>query len=249
MNYHELILSELNERKRSNPSYSLRAFARDLELSPGFLSSLINGQKKPTLKSAKELIKKLALSQRDAKLFIASISGIEYKPSETEQRQLISDDEFKLISEWYHLAILSLTKVKGAKSTPDWFAKRLGINVSLVKEGLQRLERLNFLVNENGRWKQIGRGIRTSTDVPSEAIRHYHRQNLDMAKMKLNITPVDRRDFSSITFAGDSDKLKIAKELIRELRAKISDLMETKNATEVYTLAVQLFPVSERIEE
>lgn len=249
MNYQEIILAELNQRKRSNGSYSLRAFARDLQVSPGFLSSLISGQKKPTLDRAKKLIRRMALSQRDSDLFLSSLSGIGYFPSLDEQKQLISDDEFKLISEWYHLAILSLLKVKDSKSSPEWFAKRLGVNALIVKEALMRLKRLNLITSENGKLKQPGKGIRTSTDIPSEAIRHYHRQNLDIAKLKITNTDISLRDFTSITFAGDLTKIKKAKELIKTFRAKISELMETENASEVYTLAIQLFPVTERFEK
>ena len=41
----QLLANTLAQRKARNPGYSLRAFARSLEISPSFLSEILNGKK------------------------------------------------------------------------------------------------------------------------------------------------------------------------------------------------------------
>lgn len=53
-----LLENELIQRKTDNSRYSLRAFARDLEISPGFLSHLIKGEKSLSPDKASGLSKK-----------------------------------------------------------------------------------------------------------------------------------------------------------------------------------------------
>ena len=43
--YREILKNELIERKRNNPSYSLRSFARSLKISPTTLSCVLKGKR------------------------------------------------------------------------------------------------------------------------------------------------------------------------------------------------------------
>jgi hypothetical protein len=47
--YRAFLKSELEERMEKNSSYSLRAFARDLTVSPQMLSLVLNGKKTTSL--------------------------------------------------------------------------------------------------------------------------------------------------------------------------------------------------------
>ena len=47
-----MLKNELRARKSRNPSYSLRSFARDLTLSPSFLSRILSDSKKLTFERA-----------------------------------------------------------------------------------------------------------------------------------------------------------------------------------------------------
>ena len=50
-----------------------------------------------------------------------------------------SQDVFSYMSDWYHLAILELTFVKGFKSEAKWMSRRLGISEAEVKPAVDRL--------------------------------------------------------------------------------------------------------------
>lgn len=57
--YRALLNEDLAARMKDNPSYSLRAYSRDLELSAGFLSDLLKGKKDLSLRTALEVFAKL----------------------------------------------------------------------------------------------------------------------------------------------------------------------------------------------
>jgi uncharacterized protein (TIGR02147 family) len=99
--------------------------------------------------------------------------------------------------------------------------------------------------------ERVGRGfeqatapLTTTNDIPSEAVRRHHRQNLERATHALEHEPVERREVTSTTFAFAPENLPAAKAAIREAKRKLVALMENGRGdkNEVYTLSMQLFP-------
>lgn len=66
---------ELSTRCARNPSYSLRSFAKLLEISPSALSALINGKRPLTNKTKERLGLKLGIKPEQLKNFKASHHG------------------------------------------------------------------------------------------------------------------------------------------------------------------------------
>lgn len=59
----------LDKKQRQNPHYSLRAFARDIDVHPSTLSAVIKGKRALPLKFAKTVARKLALSPKKKRFF------------------------------------------------------------------------------------------------------------------------------------------------------------------------------------
>ncbi len=70
--YRQLLVSEFEKRKTRNPRYSLRAFARTLNLDNGFLSKLLSGKTMLSIDLADQLTKRLQLSKEERSEFIVS---------------------------------------------------------------------------------------------------------------------------------------------------------------------------------
>ena len=64
----------LSDRIDSNPKYSLRSFARSLEVDPSHLSKILSRKIIPSLKMAEAIIKKLELENEKKKKFIESLA-------------------------------------------------------------------------------------------------------------------------------------------------------------------------------
>lgn len=69
MSYRTIIQEELNFRIRTNSSYSLRAFARDIGINPSQLSDVLKNKIGISSKKALIVANKLGLNQREAILF------------------------------------------------------------------------------------------------------------------------------------------------------------------------------------
>ena len=113
---------------------------------------------------------------------------------------------------WYHLAILSLTKVRGAKSDPRWIARRLGITVNEASQAVARLVNLGLL-QTRPQFLQIGNPFEVYSDIPSAAIRKYHKQILTLTIEKIDTVQNDLRELQSLSITIDPKKIKTLKNI------------------------------------
>ncbi|MGZ3682630.1 MAG: helix-turn-helix domain-containing protein, partial [Bdellovibrionota bacterium] len=113
----DLLKAELARRCRENPAYSLRAFAKSLGFSPAFVSKLLKGQRRFTEATINRVAQRLEIDPAD---FVRFRSAAQKKKpagaaaeSDGAAFRRIELDQFQLIADWYHFAILELTTVKG----------------------------------------------------------------------------------------------------------------------------------------
>lgn len=247
ISYRDYIKNEFETRKKRNPSFSLRSFAQWLGVSPAQMSQVLSGKRNLTMKMAMKISDKLCHSPQERIEFLNLLNpeAIKEKIENHDSKFVqIQDDEFSLIADWYHFAILSLSQVENSKADPRWISRRLGIDVTVAREALERLERLNIIEIKEGRYKQLSKLIKTSTDVTSKAIQKYHKQNLNVAYHKLETVPIELREFTAITMPVNTKNIAKAKKYMTEFKRKISDLLTEETNDEVYTFSAQLFPAT-----
>jgi hypothetical protein len=246
----QILNRELSERKAKNSYYSLRAFARDLGIGSTSLSDVLANKRSLSKTNIEKVSDKLGLSPIDIDLMLGETKGRTAREDlEEKQRLQLEEDTFRLIADWYHLAILSLAKIPGSLADPCWLSERLGITVSEAELALNTLKRLGFIEIKRGKIYRTTVSLSTTRDIPSSAIRKYHRSNLRLAEDSLEQVNVELREFSSMTMAIDPDKLPQAKDILMRTKRRISKLLESGKAKEVYTLTFQLFPVTTAVKE
>jgi plasmid maintenance system antidote protein VapI len=69
----EILRDVLEQKLKANSSYSSRAFARDLGVSPTYVSFLLNGKKKLTIKRALSVSQILKMTESQARVFLKSV--------------------------------------------------------------------------------------------------------------------------------------------------------------------------------
>ncbi|HEY8271275.1 MAG TPA: DUF4423 domain-containing protein [Pseudobdellovibrionaceae bacterium] len=250
-----LLRAELLLRLKKNPSFSLRAFALNLKISPGYLSQVLNGQKQLTEEKAYSLVSHLPWSEEKKRLFINLVrwqrsKDLKFKEHLLAEIQKESDssaiffdlqiDEFKLISQWHHAAIVELTSIKSFSLTAQNVSQRLGLSTAEAQEAIQRLLRLGILEERQGHLKKTKVNYQIK-DIPSEAIRSYHSQNLSKAQEALHSQPLEKREFYSTTMAINPAKIKKAKALIHKFSTEIMECLEEGPREHLYQFNVQLF--------
>jgi uncharacterized protein (TIGR02147 family) len=259
--YQDLIKSEFENRISKNSSYSLRAFARDLSMTPQMLSAVLNKKKDLSVDSAVEIAGRLGLDPNQTQdlvdaVILASCKTLQAKQvihKRIEERNLapsgfkpLTLELFKAISDWYHFAILALTATKGFKSDPRWIASRLGISVFEAKEAISRLIALELLEEKNGVLKRTEFSVSALSNVPAGALRELARQLLTKGIRALEEQEQQDRDITNITMAADPDLLPEAKKMILQFRRKLCKFLESGNRTEVYVFSPALFRLTNK---
>jgi uncharacterized protein (TIGR02147 family) len=246
--YKDILNEELVNRQKMNKLFSLRSFARLLDISPAQLSQVMSGKRSLTLKMANKISDKLYMDPLSKELFLDSLNNVKLKRLRLsinhKDELLLKEDEFKIISDWPHFAILSLAHLKNNNFDSRWIAKRLGIDITRAVDVRDRLVRMNLITRKGSSFTRSKVKIKTSDDVASKSIQLSHLKNLDLAKSKLEETSVELREFSTITMAINSKHLNKAKEAMRRFESEIENLLEYGKQTEVYTFAMQLYPLT-----
>jgi len=242
--------SEYVRRRQKNPAYTMRSFARHLEISSGRMSEILAKKRNLTYAMADKVADRLGYAppERHAFLELVSTESSSRKSSRTikhSEYTNLSAEMFSVIADWQHFAILNLIKLKSFRNEPRWIASRLNISVTEVHSALERLQMLGMIekVPNSGLKRTISTFV-TSYEVPSAALRRSHKQDLERAIAALEDVPLPLRNITSITFPADLKKIKKAKVLIKDFERRIAKLMNSSKATAVYNLNVQLIPVT-----
>lgn len=251
--YRLWLVEELTRRTRKNPAYSLRSFSRSLGVSPASLSQVISGKRKLTKKTALQIIERCGMTQEEGRSFLTSALGKEWTEtldkldpySESRPCEEMEVDRFRALSDWYHIGILGLSGLKRNSNDPQWIANELAIPEREAIKAFDRLLRLGLIKKVGKSFQRNAPFFHVSTNKShSVAIRKYHKQNLHKAEEALERQTTPLEMFSSITMPVDESQLEKARELIAKFRNKLCHLVEEGQPTRVYTLSVQLFPIS-----
>ena len=235
---------EFARRQIKNSSYSLRAFAQRLKMNSGALSSVLNGKRKISKKMACRLADHLCLNPQEKAQFLTDFS--KGNQAQALHYTQLSVDQFNLLSEWHHFAIMSLIETNDFKNELKWIAKRLGVPLRKVRSALKRLQRLGLIAVDDDKVSLTHERYVTSDEISNISLQRSHAKNLELAKYSLERDALEDRDFSAITLAIDPKKIKEAKERIRLFLDEMSLLLEANPKSEVYKLCIQLIPLTRR---
>ena len=255
-NYRFILKNEFEKRCSRNPNYSLRAFARDLTLSPSRLSEAMNSKRGISKKAAIKICEKLGFNEIETTLFTTLVESehsrsprlrieAEKKLTHLNKKPLyktLQMDVFRLISDWYHYAILELTEIEAFRNDVNWISNKLNISKIEAELAIKRMKRLGLIVEENSSLKPSENFTASPSGVPSEYIKKFHEQVLDKAKKALYLQDLEERDFSSLSFSIDTAKLSEAKRLLKKFRREFAELMTSSGKKDsVYNLSIQFF--------
>lgn len=141
--YQRRLREELATRQGNNSSYSLRSFARSLDLSSGAVAQLLSGKRIPSSRTVKRLLAGLSLEPEEAREFLTSLDQIQKGRGLQRRRKSISVvaegeallgqtvrerrriekvslDHFQVIADWYHYALLELTYLDSFQTDANW---------------------------------------------------------------------------------------------------------------------------------
>lgn len=249
--YLKKLKENFSKRQRTNPSYSLRAFARDLGMPASTLSQVLLGNRPLPFKNSSHVLGKISLNAKERTLFMESLGkkhvtldSIEIR--DQSQQVILDETYYQIIAEWEHYAALMLFDCEDFELSRESLVEKLCITKIRAEVVIENLLKFGMISeDENGKYIRTHSSFRTTEDVASDALRASHLETLDLGKEKLTDIDLELRDFSSLMVACDLEKLPEAKTIIREFRQKMIALLKTGKREHVYQLAIQLYPLTD----
>lgn len=231
---------------------------------PTLLARILKGERPITLEMAQKITRALRLSQDQGRFF--EVLVLLARSKSIGERELYLDllarlkprkdvtsltvDRFRMIRDWYHSAILEMVSLKGFDPDPKWIAKRLGRGVTpeLTESAVQRLVRLGLLEKDSkGSLRRLPLGrVKIGDEIPSEAVREYHRQMLDLAKESLDDSTMKEREIRALTLAIKKENYPKLVKVIRQAISQLGEIATTEESDQVYQVNMAAFELCKK---
>lgn len=243
---------KLLELQSKNGSFSIRAFAKKLNLQPSATNEILKGERKVSKKIVEKIATRLQLdpTERSELLSLFPEKLMRGKAKNSTDNSLdilkLSSEQFTLISEWIHFALLSFMKTKDFKEDYGYLAAKFSVSENVIKKALERMISINLIKRDkNGKLKRTTSKVNTTDDIKDISLQKAHMADMDMAKDKIQNVDVLQRDFSFLIFNGNPKYLPKAKEILRRTQDDLEKLMDQDQAKEVYKVCTYLFPLTD----
>lgn len=170
---------EWKNRRKTNPRYSLRAFASFLGTDHSTLSQILRGTRRIPITRLRSWAKKLDIDEAHTAVYIAAEHSPD-APTIERQNQLRhwTAEAMAVANEPAHWHIVRMSRMPDFRADCRWIAQRIGVSVDEVNMALSRLLRLRLLeVRASGEWKELT-GLRRLTE------REFRRLALERVRQK-----------------------------------------------------------------
>lgn len=135
------LLKHYESRKARNPSYSKRAFARDLGTSIGRLSEILSGKKNPGRRLAARFAASLGLDETETNKFMAlAVEDNSYQSSLKNDR-----DVFDRFTSPHFLNLLALSQLPTFRHDPNKIASLISIPLNQIEKDMLYIRELGLL--------------------------------------------------------------------------------------------------------
>jgi len=243
-------------RKTRRPSYSMRAFARDLSVSPSSLNDFLQGRVGMSRNRIEAIASHLKWSAVRQEHFLNLVQSKFEKDLGARQEALmkvkirlkdgtygLSLESFKIISDWYHLVIRQLCEVKDHLKTSD-IARELSLPPLTTGKAVKRLLKLGLLKETEKGLKPSEVGSHFGDEAPSEAIIEFHTQILELAQKAMKEIHFDERESHSLIFSvRQEDVPKMHAELKKSILQIANKYAHSEQRNVIQALSLQVFPV------
>lgn len=262
LDYRAFLRDWFEARKKVNPRFSYRAFARKAGLSsPSLLIAIVQRQRNLTGTTCPAFIKAMGLGPDEA-LFFAALVDLDQGETAAERnaawekvratrrfreaRQL-EGAAFDAIAKWTFAAVREMAACPGFVADAAWIARRLRPPVSEAdaREALDGLLALGLLESRGGKVVPAEATLVTPHEVRGLAARGYHLSMNDRARAALDM-PQSERHFAAVTVSVPADMIPALKREIDRFQERLLDLCDGAEGSRAQVLQVnlQLFPLS-----
>lgn len=263
------ILKSWWKRSQSLPhSISLRAIAKKIKISPGYLSKIFSGKIFTPQKLIKPISKILNMDPATQSQWIEALTRETIKKNigntPLMNRNIDSDknsplDAFELgpvetewlLEKWHRTALLDLTTLKNFENDHTKIANRLGISIEEVQRSIRYfLESGLLILTEDGHLKKKYLHLRFPSTTSKIIFRNHHISQMKRAIQHLDqsTTPHDftNRLIFGITVACNKANLEEVKLGLHRALYEAAQKLSSGPCEDIYQLNLQIFPQSKK---
>lgn len=265
-NYIQILKSEFDKKVDKNPRYSLRAFAKHLEISPASLSNVLSGKKGLSERVAKSISEKLGFNAEESEFFCALVNSFDARSKEkrdlnkkfvsqylkNKRRIVMGDEAEDFVSDIRNFVILELlkiTKVKAPLQKNLLSSSSVPVSIKLQQEIINRMISLGIVEVVDGFFQVKHETFMVPDKIAAKAQKKVHMKALELAKEAYESVSYDEREFYLIVTPINSEKMNEIKSKIREFADNLMyEYGEPTSANSVYGLCSYFFPL-EKLEK
>jgi uncharacterized protein (TIGR02147 family) len=263
-----ILQDHFERRQRLNARYSIRAYSRDLGVSPSFLSQVLSEQRGLSLDKAQGIAKKLKLRGDDYDFFCAqAVAAFARTATQKTRAKLVArtaeqeltavrltKEQFTLIADWHHLAIFQCLFLGGysalcaAAPEAEVLSRLLLVSREEIEAAIARMVRFGVIrpAKDGTRHEPVTETIRVPDQAPSASIRKFHSQIIEKSLIAMQSQPVSERFYNTTTLTiarGDLPKIQEEYQaFFKRMVQQYSKRPESEPAGDaVYAFAAQLF--------
>jgi hypothetical protein len=160
LQFQDRLKREFGDRRKTNPRYSLRAFAAFLGGDHSTVSQVLRGERSVPLRQLRSWAKKLGIPCEEVAAYVAALHVPDRSITKRqEQLRHWTSEALAIMNDRSHWQIVRLSQT--ARFRPDcrWVAEETGVSVDEVNLALSRLLRLRLLkIGSSGHWEVLNCG-------------------------------------------------------------------------------------------
>ena len=253
--FRSFLEDELNRRVNKNGHYSMRSFARDLQVSHSRLSEFLTGKTMLSLRSIDRACTGMALPTRAKNYFLdlnrasahrntkMRASAKKRVDEEKRSRQISRLNNLDAFEDPNDIAIIMLLTLPEPAKLAH-IAETLRRTPAELKSAISRLSDAGFIIKEGEKWTRGHSIFSVNSPKPSKSIQAFHKHYLSVASKTIETVDVNRRKFQTWIFQCEENRLEEArKDVAIFCESFISKYSEADKVDSVNVLTVQLYPL------
>jgi uncharacterized protein (TIGR02147 family) len=264
--YRQYLKDYYEYRKKENKSISHRYFEQRLQVSEGYFSRILKGEKNVSDVLLVRFTQILKLSKKEAEYFENMVKftlaqdgrsrGYYYDKMLERGRRKISSltiDQYELFQESLHLLVHALVNMLIIR--PDMDLGKVGqmltppVPASRIRESLELLSTLGLIgLNEHGNYVVVKRILSTGCNPKDVTLRRFTKKSLVTASDLLDVLPLQERSVAIMTVSISPETYEKILEKLNSVRQEINNLIaQDRDMDRIYQIGMYVVPLCKKI--
>lgn len=264
LSYTEYLRDWLSFKKESQSNFSLRNWARELKLTPAYISMILSRKRPLNPKLYRKFIGNLELNKKESEYFMALVDYQNETSPEKKEEQFKALSQYRLFQESHprdlvlnkylshplHVLVRELTEHSRFQPDPDWMANELWIapKKSEISKALKFLKEHGFLnTDEHGDIRPTDFQLDCSGEALRASMGSFHRVMYKIAAD--SVEKIDRQERNLLGHVAclSEQQFKEVRETLDEAISKIQKITSRNEPKEhLYYVGMQVFPLTKK---